>query len=276
MKTLISTFLILLSISFPVQAQEQKESSYDRVIRTGTIRCGYYPWPPYFEKDINTGELKGMLKELYDDLFSSIDLKVEYKEITLGFQVSDLNNDKFDTICGDAPISYSSIKYVDYTSPTFFIPLYTYVKTENLETYKTQNFNQDSITFAAIDGDLSQEIALRLFPKAKLHSISNISDPAQMLMDVTTNKADAVITDPLTASRFLNGNPNTVIPISLEPISVYPISFSVKKGQQNLYNMLDMAQKMAHNAGILDKSMDKYDPDHKFFLPIAKPYEAIK
>ncbi len=275
-KLLLLVLLTLFSFSpLHAQAQEQKESAYDRIIRTGTIRCGYYPWPPYFEKDINTGELKGMFKEIYDDIFSFIDLKVEYHEINLGFQVSDLNNNKFDTICGDAPASYASIKYVDYTTPSIYVPLYTYVKTEHLSLYKDNPFNTEDITFAAIDGDLSQELALRLFPKAKLHSIPNISDPAQMLMDVVNSKADVVIADPLTVTRFLNGQPDTVKRTSFTPVSVYPLSFSVKKNNMDLFNMLDMAQKMAHNAGILDKTMEKYDPDHTFFLPIAKPYSLI-
>ncbi len=279
MKKLILSFsllVLLFSVSSPLCAAENGEEAYDRIIRTGTIRCGYYPWPPYFEKDLATGELKGLFKEVYDELFSFIDLKVEYKEVTLGFQVSDLNSGKFDAICGDAPLSFASIKYVDYTHPFLYAPVHIYVKKENFEALKDKTFDREEITFATIDGDLSQELSSRLYPAAKKHALTNISDPAQALMDVVTGKANAVIMDPLTTERFLTGNPDTLAMVSTKPLAVYPVGLSVRKNEPALYHMLDMAQKMANNTGILEKAFKKYDPEGKLFLKVANPYEVSR
>ena len=47
MKQLLIVILVCL-FAFFVYVGE-KETSYERVVRTGTIRCGYIGWKPYFE-----------------------------------------------------------------------------------------------------------------------------------------------------------------------------------------------------------------------------------
>ncbi|MEK7801112.1 MAG: hypothetical protein AAB276_01545 [Pseudomonadota bacterium] len=45
MKKLLIVSLLILAVVFPAYASDaSKESVYDRVMRTGTIRCGYGLW----------------------------------------------------------------------------------------------------------------------------------------------------------------------------------------------------------------------------------------
>ena len=43
-----------------VSLPKEKESVYERVIRTGKIRCGYAVWQPVLMKDPNTGAFSGV------------------------------------------------------------------------------------------------------------------------------------------------------------------------------------------------------------------------
>lgn len=49
--------LALLILALPAAAETGKESAYECVMRTGTLRCGYILLPPEMNKDPNTGAL---------------------------------------------------------------------------------------------------------------------------------------------------------------------------------------------------------------------------
>ena len=47
---------------------ENKESVYDRIQRTGEIRCGYSSWAPFFFIDAATGEKKGSSHDTMEEI----------------------------------------------------------------------------------------------------------------------------------------------------------------------------------------------------------------
>ncbi len=237
---------------------EVKETAYERVMRTGKIRCGYVVWPPYFDIDPNTGEMFGYYKDVIDATLGLIGLEVDYvSEYTIGNQAQDLNSGKFDSICGDGPWNINASKYVDYTDAIDYLPVYIYVRGNESRIQNKKDLNNEQYSIVAMDGDLSEELARVLFPKAKLNSLSNISDPSQLLVNVQYNKADAVIVDALLASAFLRNNPGVIRQLSEKPLGAYPGGFSVRKGETELTNMLNMAIEMAVNLGIYEDLAQK-------------------
>lgn len=48
-----------------VIAEANKESTYEREMRTGELRCGYFSWKPAFIKDPNTGEMSGIFMTIW-------------------------------------------------------------------------------------------------------------------------------------------------------------------------------------------------------------------
>src|ERR1700722_20209029 len=57
-----------------------KESAYDRVMRTQTIRCGYVLRTPLLVKDPNTAQLSGLFYEYVENLGKALHLKIEWSE----------------------------------------------------------------------------------------------------------------------------------------------------------------------------------------------------
>jgi len=246
-------------------------------MRTGTIRCGYVIWPPFFEKDINTGEIKGLDKDLSETVAKLLSLKIEFVEVQLGFQVQDMKQGKIDAVCGDGPFIISGYKSSEYTAPFGFVPVYPYVRTDEKRFSKPADLNKKEITFAAIDGDLSQNLKDFAYPQASLHALPNITDPAQALMDVATGKADVFINDPLTVGKFSKSYPGKVKPIFTDtPAAIYPFGFSVAKGEHDLLTTLSGGVEMAHNLNLLRPIFEKYDPGLKNFMLPAKPYRDNK
>lgn len=54
---------VVLLMAFPAFAAE-KESSYDRVMRTRTLRCGYGIFQPMIMKDPNTRKISGIFVDI--------------------------------------------------------------------------------------------------------------------------------------------------------------------------------------------------------------------
>lgn len=260
------------SSSAPISSKQ--ESAYARVMRTGVLRCAYMQWPTYFERNPNTGEITGLGAEIYREMVELIGLKIEYVESVIGQQVEDLNNAKVDAVCNDSYYLFSSVKFEDYTVPAYLAPVFVAVRQNEKRFSKPQDLNREDVTFIGIDGDVGIELARRHYPKAKLLTLPGSVDAASLLMYVTMKKADATINDP---QFFINFNatnkPGVKILFENTPEAVYPVGMGVKKGEQELLNMLNYGFNAMWNVGIAGPILKKYDPTGKALYAVAKSYE---
>ena len=264
--------LLLLCLASPAHAAE---SAFDRVMRTGTLRCGFFAWPPGFEIDPNTKEVKGTTKELFEALVKLAGWKPEFVEVQFGSYIMDLNSGRVDAICGDGPWTISNVRLIDYTTPVAYTPMVVYVRADETRFKKNADLNTDKASFAGIDSDSSTELAQMRFPKANIHTLINITDPASMLMEVVDKKSDAAIVDPFTGGKFMEHNPGKLKQLG-PPLAVYPLSFSLKRGETLLEQTLSRTTEMALDIGLADSKLDMFDPARKTVYSPAKSYEAPK
>lgn len=277
MKTVLLTALFALFVSFSsAHAEDRSESAFERVIRTGTLKCGYYPWPPYFEQDLNTNEISGLAADYARAVGSLLDLKIEFVQLAaIGLQAEELKKGIYDAYCLDSYYTFSSIKAQDFGTPFFFAPVFAYIREDDDRFKSLDDLNKPEITFVGIDGDISVEMVGRRFPNAKLVSLPASSDGSQLMMNVTAKKADASIIDPGIVESY-----NTTNPIKLKllarttPVAIYPISFSVAKGETDLLNMLNGVVSALQNTGTTEILVKKYHlPKNSVYLP-ATPYKT--
>src|SRR4051812_29807285 len=76
--TLIPAFLLF---SLPAFAAP-KESAYDRVMRTQTIRCGWGTNNPWIYQDLKTGQMRGVIADVMNEIAGKLNLKLEWPEET--------------------------------------------------------------------------------------------------------------------------------------------------------------------------------------------------
>src|SRR5881296_3114516 len=57
-----------------------KESVYDRVMRTKTLRAAWLTYPPAAMKDTTTGKMSGTFVEGLETIAKNLDLKVEWMD----------------------------------------------------------------------------------------------------------------------------------------------------------------------------------------------------
>src|SRR5688572_14133278 len=183
--------LILLFLTTPAFAAE-KESVYDRVMRTGTIRCGYTVTEAV-QKDPNTGKIHGLVPEIVEEAARVLDLKEEWvEEFTWANFTEVLRSGRGDALCinlwGDAV----GAKFMLYSVPFHFSGVGAFVRADDtrFDGSGFEKLNSPDVRVSTMDGEMSGIIAAQDFPKAKPVSITQLGDSSQLLLELTHNKAD--------------------------------------------------------------------------------------
>lgn len=276
MRKLVLTIVAFL-IAVPAFAAD-KESAYDRVIRTGTLRCGYALWPPTaMAKDPKTGEMTGIFVEIAEEMAENLNVKLEWTEETgWGSFIESLQSNRFDLFCAPLWRNAERGRLISYTVPLAYSALHLYARAGDERFDKDiAILNSADYKLATMDGEMSQIVARRFFPNAQQVSIPQLGDITQLVMDVATGKADAVFLEPSLAYDFAKKNPGKIRQVTKEPYQVFPDSFGMLIGEEKFKDMIDSALIEMMNQGAVDRIIEKYEPDRSIFMPVQKPYVYI-
>lgn len=268
------TLLLITILSSPSFAEDKKyASTYDRVMDTHTLRCGYFVWAPYFSVDPNTQQKSGIYYDMIEELGKVLGLKIEWTlEYSLGTQVEALRTNKADALCADGPFTRSAMPYVDYSQPYIFIPGYVYTLKTNKKASDFKRLNSEDVTFTMIDGDGSAEYIQLYFPKAKVMSMPSTSDASQLGQNIITGKADAMFNDPISLTAYPKEDREKIKAVKQDPTAILPMLISVNKGQDELLHMLNQGIDLMNDAGIIDHVLNKYDPKNELLKRPQKRY----
>jgi ABC-type amino acid transport substrate-binding protein len=252
------------------------ESAYDRVLRTGILRCGYADWPPYvFVKNAETGKVSGILPDVTEAIAAKLNLKVEWTENTgWGSAIESLRDHHVDAFCAGLWRNAERGRYVGYGLPIFYSAVYPYVRTDEHRFDKDlSGINQPDVHISAMDGEMSDVIAKTHFPKATEVSVPQLGQLTDILVNVTTHKADVVFNEPSFVNDYIKTNPGTLRLAQDTPFQVFQTSLGVDIRETQLREMLDSALAELQNQGVIDEILSTYSNDPKVFLRVAKPYQ---
>ena len=259
MKKLIFLILALLTVC-PLSYASEKETVYERVMRTGTIRCGYGQWDPYIVKDPNTGEFSGIFYDYMNALGKALSLKVEWTEETdWGTFGQALNSERIDAFCLGVWQNASRAREMDFVRPIFYSSINTYVRNDDTRFDKDISaLNSDKIRVATVDGEMGGIIASMDFPNAKTVASPQMAGQASLLQNIGTGKADVAFTDPATAAQFMKANPDKIKAIqSGKNIRVFGNTIAIKKNEYPLKAMLDSGTLELLQSGLIEKIIKK-------------------
>ena len=256
-----------------VRAADQKETAYERVMRTGTIRCGYITWPPYLMQDLNTGEFSGLAYDLMQALSKELDLKVEWAEETgWGSFHTGLDTGRYDVMCTPVWQSGFRAKIVLLSDPLYFNSLIAIKRKSDEKPYATiDSINKPDVTVAVIDGDITQAVLKAEFPDAKALEAPQMSDGSQNLLDVAVKKADIAFSTWEGMERYNNNNPDSLLAVAANgtPVRLFGNTLAFQKKDYDMKFMFDTALRTIYTSGKAQKIIRKYEPG---FYPAATPY----
>lgn len=262
--------LLMLCLALPALAAE-KETVFERVTKTGTIKCGYALWVPILDKDAKTGEIKGMVKELMEEIGKRLSLKIDWAEESgWGTIVEGLHTGRYDMICAGLAISSARAKFIDFSTPLFFTPAHLITRHDDTRFDKNYDaLNDPKNKIAVLDGEMSSILARQLFPQASLDSLSQTADYSLLLKEVETKKADASIIEPTTFMEYNEHNPGLLkIANRDNPLNVFPASLGLPLNDPAFKGMIDVTLKEMMHDGTIKNLIKKYEKyPGTMFLP---------
>lgn len=280
MKRLFSGLQVLIFAALfaaPSFAADQG-TVFERVMKTQTLKCGYWNWPPVYMVDPNTGQTTGIFKELMDEFSRVTGVKVEWvQEVRFDNLVTDLNSKKIDAVCAGVWPSSQRAKFIRFSSPVFYITINAYKRADDKRfDGNKSSINRPDVTVVGMDGEMSAEIARTDAPDANLYSIPQLSGSAtELLLNVATGKGDITFTDSVGAGEFIKNNPDQIVAVKLDtPLRLMPNTVAVAGDEERLQDFINMTLQELQNSGVVERILKKYDEQYPGALVrVAKPYQ---
>ena len=258
-------------------ASARQESVYDRVMRTGTIRCGYAVWSPFITKMTNSGELGGIYHDYVEALGAALGLEIEWvEETSFGPHVEALRTGRFDAMCaGDWP-SAARARFIDYPQPVLYVPVKAYAAAGDRRFDNAlQSLNDPDATIAVVEGSTPFIIAHDMFPKASKIELPELTDLSMPLLEVSGGKADVAFWSVPNASEFMARNPGKVREIpGPGPLKLFASSLAVAHGESRFRQMLSFATRELLYSGEIDRIINKYEKYPGSLYRVAQPYKT--
>ena len=270
-----TAYLVRPEGSAPGAATTQ-ESAFERVLRTGVLRCGYNVWAPSVLVDPTTGKLTGIVPDLVEKMAAAAKIKVEWTE-QIGWSEfpAALNSGRIDAFCAGSWQTEDLASLVAFTQPVFYSPIYAYIRSD--ETRFGQDYaklNQPFVRFATTDGAMSDLVPMQSFPKAQRVSRPALADPATELLDVAFNKADVVMTVPGYLAAYERQNPGKVKRLNNIPYRTFATPLvAVAMGEHNLVQMLNTLATELTLQGEVEKTVARYVGRNGIVLLPKMPYQ---
>jgi polar amino acid transport system substrate-binding protein len=257
-------------------APATKESAYDRVMRTGELRCGYFSWKPAFIKDPNTGEMSGIFHDYMTEMGKVLRLKIIWaEEVGLGDFPVALQTGRIDAMCSSTFVTSERARGVDFIAPLYYVPLHAYARTDDnrFDQFTTEKFNDPAYKVMTLEGGVTSIIQHYYLPKTQVTELPTFSSPSELFVGLAQGKADFLLYELFTFEDYNTHNPNKLKRVSDTPIKSFPLAISVGKNQDALREMLDTATRDLQMAGTTDKIITKYEIYPNTFYRPALPYK---
>ncbi len=250
------------------------ETALTRVLRTRTIRCGYYVYPPVTYKDPNTGRLSGLSVDMMEKIAKRADLKVEWaQEVNFGDWMEGLKTKRYDMACTPMWPSTALGQVVYFSKPFFYAGIYPIGRSNETRFKTLDDLNKPSVTVAAQEGNDTYFLAKNVFPNAKLISLPANANGNLVSQDVMTGKADFILLDKNFLNEFNSANPNALKILVDQPVKQTPFTLAVGVGEDELLQFANTAIDELLLTGDIDRLMQQWVKDPTVFEPIAPVYK---
>lgn len=258
-----------------LEATPIHESAYARVMRTGTLRCGYADWAPLIIKDPNSGAISGIAHDYLEALGSALNLKIDWsEEIGWGDFPAALESGRIDAFCAGAWPNSSRARQIDFTQPILYQPIYAYGRADDMRFDNNLDaINNTDTIIATIDGEMSSLIAAKDFPQAKTLQLTQLSSVSESFLNVINKKADVEFTDPASFAEYAAKNPDKLrrIPSKI-PLRVFGVPLAIARGQDEFRDMINTSTTELLASGTIEKIIKKYEQYPGTLLRVAPPY----
>lgn len=252
------------------------ETGFERVMRTNTIRCGYYVYPPVTYRDPNTGKLSGFSVDMMEKIAEKAGLKVEWTdEVNFGNWTQELEADRLDVACTPMWPAISLGRKVLFSRPMFYSQIYAIGRQGETRFNSLADLNKPDVKITVADANETLYLVRDLLPNATITTQPQNAGGTQVILDVISGKADVFISD-LNAMEQWNKHNDQKLAVTAghEVLKAMPFALAVKAADGDLGNFLNNAIDDLNNTGAIARMLDKWMEFKGLFRPVAVPYQA--
>lgn len=235
------------------------EAAFERVMRTNTIRCGYYVYPPVTYRDPNTGELSGFSVDMMNLIAAQAGLKVEWvEEIGFGTWPEALKTGRIDVSCTPNWPSIAVGRAALVGTPLLYAKIFAIGRAGDSRFKTLADLNKPEVKISVHEGNDVYRLAQLLLPNATLVSLAPNAEPTQPIMDVLAKKADVMISDMNAVNQWNGANKNKVSVAVAEPLKLQSFSLAVGQGEHDLLAFLNNAVHELQATSSIETIMKKW------------------
>ncbi len=252
--------LSVLSISLPALAEDH--SAFDRIIKTGTLRCGYAVWYPNMIVDPNTKQLSGVSHDLMEEIGRRTGIKIEWaQEAGFGSAEQDLRAGKYDMLCADVCFEVRRTKNAWFSRPFYSNPNYLAVRVDDTRFDKDLSLaNKPEIKIATYANTIFDSYKNDSFPNAQGVDVSELGADVDTMMALVTKKVDATFNNKISIDRYNEFNGGKIKSTG-EPVGYCNGSFMMGQDEAKLKYLIDSAIEEITANGTMAEIMTKYLPE---------------
>lgn len=235
LKILSNVFVIFLIPLFLISCNSN-ENKLDKIKSTGQLVLGTSAdYPPYeFPIISETGheEIVGFDISIAKEIAKDLGVNLIIKNLDFSGLLDALNSGNVDIILSGISPTEERKQSIDFSN------IY-YTAKNVLVTSKEKSFNSindlNNLNIGVQIGSIQDRIAQE---KLKNSNIKSLLRVPELILELLSNKVDAVILEEPVAKQYLNANPELKITNidELNPSSVLGSAIGIKKGQEQLLN----------------------------------------
>jgi len=266
MKNKLVRFFQLFVAMLALLAAGTPADTLDDIIKNGTLKVGVSLFTPWTMQDASK-QLSGFEIDVADKLAQDMGVKVKYSVYEWDQVIDALNKGEIDIIAGGMSITPARALKVNFSRPyaDSGLSLIAHTaKTQNIDTL--EKANQPEVSFAVVQGSVSQELVASLFGNATIKLYKTADEASQALIEGDVHALVASAPQPeLLALEY----PELLdLPLD-KPLVTYKAGLAVRKGQQEWLNFLD--------AWVTARSADKWlSATHDYWFESLEWREAEK
>ncbi len=235
--TLVTIIFLYLTSCHSNSSQLNNKSTLAEISATRKLKVGYLIFPPTITKS-PSGELVGHHVEAIKEIARLNNWNLEFIETDwVGFAAG-LNSRRFDVSIAPTFITVPRALSVYFTRPLFFAGNSAIVRSNNDRFTSVESIDQPEIVVAVTQGEAGDEYARANFKKVKITRYSG--DQSLAFQAVISGRADVALGDAYATSQFVKAHSKEVKDLfAKSPYNLTPVSWAVRRGDEELLNFLN-------------------------------------
>lgn len=243
------------SLAVPSLVLAQSTGTLEQIKQRGTLRVGVTQAPPWFFKDIKTGEWSSGLGVSFGRaMAASLGVKMEATEVTWGTAIAALQANKIDIMFMLDPTPERA-QAVDFPQAPLLYYSLAVLARNDLPVQQWSDLNQPTVRIAVPQASSMDKFVTELCPKA---AIQRFPGNPESIAAFQSGRVDAVCLfhPPLLVARQALGTGKVVVP---KPAKFQPSSAAVRKEDNKAFrDFVDTALASHYKSGQTQKWYEEF------------------